>query len=82
MEKARRSVYKEGTAKRLLDSDVHAPAKIRANIVAANMDEFQDFFKITENDNIHKTIKTCKDMIKDTIKYLLFMFLKLNVDIL
>lgn len=51
--KAWRSVYKEGTAKRLLDSDVHAPAKIRANIVAANMDEFQDFFKITENDKIY-----------------------------
>ncbi|WP_322958404.1 M13 family metallopeptidase [Mycoplasmopsis felis] len=51
--KAWRSAYKEGTAKRLLDSDVHAPAKIRANIVAANMDEFQDFFKITENDKMY-----------------------------
>ncbi|UWV79002.1 hypothetical protein NWE59_03095 [Mycoplasmopsis felis] len=51
--KVRRSAYKEGTAKRLLDSDVHAPAKIRANIVAANMDEFQDFFKITENDKMY-----------------------------
>ncbi|WP_313770966.1 M13-type metalloendopeptidase [Mycoplasmopsis felis] len=37
----------------MLDSDVHAPAKIRANIVAANMDEFQDFFKITENDKMY-----------------------------
>ncbi|WP_027121576.1 M13 family metallopeptidase [Mycoplasma leonicaptivi] len=47
-----RSIYKEGAAKRQLDSDVHSPAKIRANVILSNNNLFNETFEITENDKM------------------------------
>lgn len=48
-----RSIYKEGTAKRLLESDVHAPAKIRANVILANSDLFAQTYSIEKEDGMY-----------------------------
>ncbi|WP_051677939.1 M13 family metallopeptidase [Mycoplasmopsis opalescens] len=37
----------------LLKTDVHAPAELRANIQAANIKEFIDFYEINENDPMY-----------------------------
>ncbi|QKT05600.1 M13-type metalloendopeptidase [Mycoplasma sp. OR1901] len=48
-----RSIYKEGTAKRLLDSDVHSPAKIRANVILANNELFEKTYDIQPGDKMY-----------------------------
>ena len=37
----------------LLKVDVHGPAILRANMQLSNLEEFQDFYNITENDEMH-----------------------------
>ncbi len=41
----------------LLKSDVHAPAKLRANIQASNMDEFYEIFDIQQGDKMYRDKK-------------------------
>ncbi|MBN4084218.1 M13-type metalloendopeptidase [Mycoplasma sp. CSL10166] len=48
-----RSIYKEGTAKRLLDSDVHSPAKIRANVILGNNELFEKTYNIEPDDKMY-----------------------------
>ncbi|WP_412031678.1 M13-type metalloendopeptidase [Metamycoplasma buccale] len=45
-----RNKYRDEFAKMLLNVDVHAPAKLRANIQIKNSDDFYKAFKIKEND--------------------------------
>ncbi|MCT4469931.1 M13-type metalloendopeptidase [Mycoplasma sp. HS2188] len=53
--------YQPLTAQRLLESDPHAPTNLRANIQAANRQEFIDAFNIKEGDGMfipaHKRVK-------------------------
>ncbi|EIE40158.1 M13 family metallopeptidase [Mycoplasmopsis canis] len=48
-----RSIYKEGAAKRRLETDVHSPAEIRANVILANSEEFAKFYDINENNKMY-----------------------------
>ncbi|MGX9358204.1 M13 family metallopeptidase [Mycoplasma sp. 128] len=48
-----RAKYLLETAKNLLQTDVHAPTKLRANIQLANMDDFYKEFDITEDDPMY-----------------------------
>ncbi|WGI36664.1 M13 family metallopeptidase [Mesomycoplasma lagogenitalium] len=48
-----RSIYREGAAKRQLETDVHSPTKIRANVVLANNELFAQTYEITENDKMY-----------------------------
>ncbi|TDV24432.1 putative endopeptidase [Mycoplasmopsis mustelae] len=47
-----RSIYKDGLAKRLLESDVHSPTKVRANKVLSNCDLFIETFNIKKGDQM------------------------------
>ncbi|WP_029513195.1 M13-type metalloendopeptidase [Mycoplasmopsis primatum] len=47
-----RSIYKPETAKQLLVIDVHAPAKLRANVQLQNLDEFYTAFGIKSTDKM------------------------------
>ncbi|WP_435129061.1 M13 family metallopeptidase [Mycoplasma sp. 6243] len=48
-----RAIYKEGRAKRLLDSDVHTPTKVRANKVLSNNELFLKIYDIKEGDQMY-----------------------------
>lgn len=48
-----KSKYKEQTALRLLETDPHAPTELRANIQAANQEEFIKVFNITPEDKMY-----------------------------
>ncbi|MCU4706878.1 M13 family metallopeptidase [Mycoplasma sp. CSL7503-lung] len=48
-----RSIFKEGTAKRLLDSDVHSPAEIRANVILGNNKLFEKTYDIQPGDKMY-----------------------------
>ncbi|WP_096385474.1 M13 family metallopeptidase [Mycoplasmopsis bovigenitalium] len=47
-----KSKYKPETAQRLLEQDPHAPAELRANIQAANREEFIEEFSIKNGDKM------------------------------
>ncbi|VEU59397.1 M13 family metallopeptidase [Mesomycoplasma neurolyticum] len=47
-----KSKYTENAAKRRLESDVHAPAKARVNVVVANEDLFYRTYNINEQDKM------------------------------
>lgn len=48
-----RMVAKEEYQKLLLETDVHSPGPLRANITVKNFDEFYETFNIDENDNMY-----------------------------
>ncbi|QJG66890.1 M13 family metallopeptidase [Mycoplasma phocoenae] len=48
-----RNKAREEFGKLLLMSDVHAPAKLRANVQIANMDDFYKYFEVTEKDAMY-----------------------------
>lgn len=48
-----RTLYKEAIAKKLLDIDVHAPAKLRANQQVKNLAEFYEAFDIKKDDPMY-----------------------------
>ncbi|TQC54534.1 M13 family metallopeptidase [Mycoplasmopsis cynos] len=48
-----RSKYKEGAAKRLLETDVHSPTKIRANVVLSNSELFAQTYDIQPEDKMY-----------------------------
>lgn len=48
-----KSKYKQQTALRLLETDPHAPTELRANIQAANLEEFVDAFNINPEDKMY-----------------------------
>ncbi|QCZ36748.1 M13 family metallopeptidase [Mycoplasma nasistruthionis] len=48
-----RKVEKEGLARRLLESDVHAPAKERGNVLMMNNDLFHETYEIQESDQMY-----------------------------
>ncbi|MFV8401343.1 M13 family metallopeptidase [Mycoplasma sp. CR] len=43
----------EGYARRLLETDVHSPAKERGNVLMMNLDLFADTYKIQESDKMY-----------------------------
>ncbi|TPE57769.1 M13 family metallopeptidase [[Mycoplasma] falconis] len=48
-----RSKYREKIAKLLLDTDVHAPAKLRVNVQLKNFDPFYEVYGITSKDKMY-----------------------------
>ncbi|ATO31011.1 flagellar biosynthesis protein FlgM [Mycoplasmopsis bovirhinis] len=48
-----RSIYKEGAAKRQLETDVHSPTEIRANVILANNDDFVQHYDIKPGDKMY-----------------------------
>ncbi|QGZ97818.1 M13 family peptidase [Mycoplasma sp. NEAQ87857] len=48
-----RAIYKEGAAKRLLENDVHAPAKERGNVQLMNCDLFNEYFDLQPEDQMY-----------------------------
>ncbi|WP_369085801.1 M13 family metallopeptidase [Metamycoplasma spumans] len=48
-----RTKYREQTQKMLLDTDVHAPAKLRVNVQVKNSDDFYTTFNIKKGDKMY-----------------------------
>ncbi|MGZ9413564.1 M13 family metallopeptidase [Mycoplasma sp. Z386] len=47
-----RIILKEGAAKRQLESDVHSPGKVRANVILGNNDLFLETYEISSSDKM------------------------------